>query len=98
MDRRDEHVAWDHLLPLDVDRLVRQKAKLPNWSYHGSVSRIAQRLVLHHVDLALIRERQGADPTAGMEGLERPDGRGKLDRFDLAQGIHLDRSPAAENP
>jgi len=41
--------------------------------HHGDVARVAKRLVLHHVDLSLPRERHRADSAPGVERLERAD-------------------------
>ena len=62
MHRGDEEIARHDALALHVDRLGVEQTELADRLHDGGVARIAQRLVLHHVDLALVAERHRAIP------------------------------------
>ena len=98
MHRGDEEIARNDFLPLDLDRFVADESQLADGTHDIHVARIAKRLVLHDVHLALIGERHGADPAAGVEGFQGANRLGKVHRLELAQRLHLHRLPAAQDP
>ena len=87
--RGDEEVARHHLLPFTSTRREVEQPELADRPHDGDVARVAERLVLHDVDLALVGERHRADAAAGVERLERAHRLGELHRLELAQRVHL---------
>src|SRR2546422_10364317 len=66
----DECVARHDVFALHLDGSEVEEAELADRPHDADVPRIAQRLVFHRADLALVRPRQRGDTAAGVERLE----------------------------
>ena len=76
MNRGDEEIAGHDAMALHHDRLVLEETEIPNGAHDGGVARIAQCLVLHHVDLTLIGEGERAIPPPVWKASSVPIGSG----------------------
>src|SRR5438093_189610 len=97
-DRGDERVARHDLPASHLHRRQVEEPEVADRPHHGHVAWIAERLVFHRPDLALVRPGERRDAAARVEGLELAHRRRKHHGLDVRQRLNARRLAAPQHP
>src|SRR5690606_6768377 len=98
LDDGDEEPPRRDLLAVDLDRIEAEEPEVADDAHRLGVPRVAERLVLHVADLALVGPGHDREPAGGVERFEPADRFRELRRLDLRQRIDLQGLAVAQDP